>query len=101
MTETTEREIVRRYLDLVESYTAGEMTASEFSREYMESFKSTDESMDDDTFWILQNLFAEADAYCEPAIRGDVRDAIDEDELEQAAREAATELERRLDELAR
>lgn len=98
MSDTTEREIIGEYMDLLETYLEGDVSASQFSRVFPEKFKSDDRSMSDETFWILQNLFAEADAYCDPEIREDVRDGIGDAELTEAAREALAKLEERSEE---
>ncbi len=96
MTDTKEQEIIHEYTALINKYINGEMSASDFSLQYIEKFKNDDDPISDDTYWILQHLFAEADAYCEPEIREDVRDAIGEEELTEAAREASVQLEQRL-----
>ncbi len=93
MSNRPENDLVRKYSDLIEKYVSGEMTASEFSESYMTEFKDDDGPMGDEIFWILQKLFANADAYCEPEIRDDVRDAIGEEELMESARETLTKLE--------
>lgn len=98
MSDTTEHEIVGEYMDLLETHLGGDVDASQFSRDYLEKFKSDDRSMSDETFWILQNLFVEADAYCEPEIREDVSDGIGDAELTEAAREALAKLEQRSEE---
>jgi len=93
MTDEPENELVNKYYNLIEEYLAGKMTPSEFSERYLTEFKNEDQPMGDETFQILQNLFSEADAYCEPEIRDEVSDAIDESELMEAAREALRKLE--------
>jgi len=92
MTDKAENELVNKYRGLIENYVTGKMTASEFSERYLTEFKNEDQSMNEDTFCLLQNLFSEADAYCEPEIREDVSDAINETELMEAARETLTKL---------
>lgn len=96
MTESGERDVIGGYLDLIRDFTDGEMSASEFSSRYLEEFKNDDVPVSDDTYWILQDMFAQADAYCEPEIRDEVRGSIGEEELVDAAREVSTNLERRL-----
>jgi hypothetical protein len=91
-----EDKIAEKYLSLVRKFTSGDQTASEFSTEYMSEFLDEQAGLSDDLFWILQNLFAEAEAYCEdPALRDE--DDNDEQELLTAARAGENDLERWLD----
>jgi len=79
------KETIKKYLELIRQFTAGEIAASEFSLEYIETFKAEEKLPDDALFEPLNSLFAEADAYCEdPELRGK-RD-INEEELMEAAR---------------
>jgi hypothetical protein len=89
-----EKDLIRKYRDLIQEYLTGEISASEFSLSYLEEFKNEESGLSEETFRILQNMFAEADAYCDdPDLRGELD--IGEDEL----RETAIETKHKLDQL--
>lgn len=93
-----EKEVIRKYLALIEKFTNGDMTAPEFSTKYIDEFLDEEGGLPDETFKPLDYLFAEVDAYCEdPALRGEWE--IDEDELLEAANETAVKLEQRKEEI--
>lgn len=94
-----EKETIRDYLELISEYTDGEMDAHEFSIKYSQVFKKEERSVTESTFQILDYLFAEADSYCEPELREDTIDAINEEELMAAARKTTKKLEQRLTDL--
>lgn len=92
----SERDVLERYLELIETFTSGETSASDFSLAYLDEFKTEEGGLSEQTFWILHDLFAACDMYCEdPALRGELD--LDEDELLDAAREAEARIEERLE----
>ncbi|ELZ85529.1 hypothetical protein C453_06928 [Haloferax elongans ATCC BAA-1513] len=90
-----DKDIIQKYSKLIQRFIQNETTASEFSDEYLDEFIEEDGEFSEETYEILQNMFAEAEAYCEnPELRGE-RD-IGEAELRNVATETATKLEQRL-----
>jgi len=89
----TNQEYVQKYVDLITEFTDGEMTASTFSEKYINLFLQDEDAPNKEIFRHLDYLFAEADAYCEPKIRDDVRGSIDENELLEAANRTMTKLD--------
>ncbi len=79
---SSEAEIAEKYLEMIQSYTqSGDKRTEEFSIEYMETFENEEGGLSDGLFWILETLFAEADAYCHnPELRGEHH--VDEQEYE-------------------
>ena len=93
-----EQEIIQKYRDIVQRYTDEEVSATEFSLQYLDVFKNEESGLSEKTYQILQNMFAEADAYCEdPELRGEWE--IGEEELREAALETTAALEQRLEEI--
>ncbi|WP_396610546.1 colicin immunity domain-containing protein [Haloferax sp. S1W] len=91
----SDKEIIQKYSQLIQQFIQNEKTAREFSDEYLDEFIEEDGEFSEETYQILQNMFAEAEAYCEdPELRGQ-RD-IGEAELRSVATETATKLEQRL-----
>ncbi|MDS0260817.1 colicin immunity domain-containing protein [Haloarcula sp. S1CR25-12] len=88
----TNDEYVRTYLNLIERFTNGELTAREFSNRYIDIYLDDDKAPNEEVFRILDYLFAEADAYCEPELRDEVRGSIDEEQLTEAAVKTAEKL---------
>ena len=68
------------YIDLIRSFLSGKIDASFFESEYLRIFKSETESMPDNIFFILDELFADVDDYCGDPTLIDIYD-IDEKEL--------------------
>lgn len=87
---TTEA-VIGKYSSLIRRYTAGELSAEEFSNTYMDAFMDEDAEYDDEVYDALQSLFEDADAYCDDP---DLRDEWDigEAELSKSARETAAKL---------
>jgi len=91
------REVVKKYQLLIQKYTDGELSASDFSLQYLGQFKNETSKMSEKTYQILQELFRHCDAYCEdPNLRRETIDGIGEDELMEASVDAANKLEERL-----
>ncbi|SEK34370.1 colicin immunity domain-containing protein [Haloferax larsenii] len=80
-----DKEIIQKYSQLIQN----EKTAREFSDEYLDEFIEEDGEFSEETYQILQNMFAEAEAYCEDPDRRGQRD-IEEAELRRVATEIAT-----------
>lgn len=82
---------------MIEEFTDGGLSAEEFSEKYVDTFLDEESEFSEETYQVLQTLFGEAEVYCpDPHLR-DYRD-VDEDELMEAAIEAAERLEQRMDE---
>ncbi|ADQ66074.1 hypothetical protein C499_10214 [Halogeometricum borinquense DSM 11551] len=92
-----EKTIIKKYINPLQRYTEGEMSASELSTGYLEEFKNESQGFSEETYQILQNMFRKSDAYCEPEIREDVRGSIGEQELLEAATQTIKKLEERLE----
>lgn len=84
-------EIIQKYTRLIDEFIDGDTTAADFSIEFMDEFIEEESDMSEDTYQILQNMFAEADAYCENPELRDERD-LDEDELMEVALETSSKL---------
>lgn len=88
-----EKQLIRKYRSLISHYLDGELSAAEFSNQYLDEFKTEEAGLSEQTFRTLQRLFGEADAYCpDPNLRDDEWD-IDEEALREAAEEADAELQ--------
>lgn len=90
--------LIQEYTDLIRRYVNNELSAAEFSHQYLSKFKKERAGLSEETFDILQQMFGEADAYCEdPDRRGEWE--IGEKELRQTAIETVERLEQRFEEL--
>lgn len=88
----TGEDYIQKYLDLIEKFTGGDLSASEFSNRYIDLYLDDEKAPNEAVFRSLDYLFAEADAYCEPELRDEVRGSIDEEQLTEAAVKTAGEL---------
>ncbi len=80
-----------KYILLLSQFVAGEITASKFDTLYLELFKNETESFSEDTYAVLNNLFSDADAYCEdPSLRDD--EDLNDAELLASAKKALERL---------
>ncbi|MDS0474449.1 colicin immunity domain-containing protein [Natrinema sp. 1APR25-10V2] len=96
----TEQPVLSKYQEMIRGYLEGEISAPEFSLNYLQEFKGETMTMSDNTYDILQDLFRKADAYCEdPELREKTSDGIGEAELRKAAIDASNKLDRRLEEI--
>ncbi|KAA9404657.1 hypothetical protein EGO51_18245 [Haloarcula hispanica] len=61
-----------KYLDLIRSYTDGEIEASEFMHTYLTEFKEDYQDVaPDEPYEVLEQLFFACDVYCDdPELRG-------------------------------
>ncbi len=80
-----------KYILLLSQFVTGEITASKFGTQYLELFKNETESFSEDTYDVLNNLFSDADAYCEdPSLRDD--EDLNDDELLASVKKALEKL---------
>lgn len=93
-----EEKVIRKYLQLIRSFTQGEETATEFGHRYIGEFKQDEWETNDETYRIIESLFFGADAYHEdPKLRG--KYGIDAEKFSDEALEAQRKLEARLAEM--
>ena len=70
------------YLQMIEALTAGRVSATDFTPEYMTRYLNDSTMWPNDVFRLLDGLFAEADSYvADPALRADVIQGISGEEL--------------------
>src|SRR5690349_10907561 len=61
---------VAEYIDLIESYTKGHISPSEFESRFLRMFKEEKRIPPPQVYQILNKLFTDVDAYCsDPALR--------------------------------
>lgn len=82
---------LRPYLNLMEIFNSGVITASQFEERYMELFKHDDRIFPDNIFIVLNDLFSDADLFVsDPRIRG--QDDLDESQLLASSKKAYSSL---------
>ncbi len=82
---------IDKYILLLTQFVNSEITASKFDTLYLELFKKETETLPEDIYYVLNNLFSDVDAYCEdPTLRDD--DDLSEDELLTSAKKALEKL---------
>ncbi len=75
------------YRHLIRCFLKQEMSADDFERHYLATFKTDNGERREEEFLILDRLFAEVDAYCgDASIRAE--DDLDEQQLRECARGA-------------
>jgi len=83
---------LQRYIALISAFVAGAIEAIDFEREYLKLFKGDHTDWSDAEFAILDELFAEVDAFCaDPQLRGD--EDLDEYELKERSKIALERLQ--------
>lgn len=81
------------YLALVERFLDGTITAEEFEKAFLNSFKAEPASLDNELYKILDKLFGAVDSYwheCEPG--SETAFEISEDALREASSSALVQL---------
>lgn len=81
------------YLELLDDFLAGTVTAGEFQTRYFRRFKQETATWPEPVFRVLDGLFADVDAYVEDAALRDPGD-LDDEQLHARAREAREALRR-------
>ncbi|WP_188853929.1 colicin immunity domain-containing protein [Haloarcula argentinensis] len=93
-------ERAEKYLDLITSYTNGEMESSEFMHRYLTEFKEDYHDVPaDEPYEVLEPLFSACDRYCPDTDPQKVRGGIGEEQFFKEAAYARRELEELLDEM--
>jgi predicted NACHT family NTPase len=84
------------YVGLIKQFLNKEISVYEFEKTYLAKFKAEKTPMSDDTFLLLDWLFAEIDAFTDDptAFLEDQHDYIDENQLRQSAEKTLRELEK-------
>ena len=78
---------LQQYIDLIESFVAGTLTASEFERSYLAMFKSDQRMFPEDVFDVLNELFSAVDCFTANLVEMR-KENIDEFQLLAASKEA-------------
>ena len=87
---------LKKYIELLESFVQSRMGALDFERAYLDLFKKDATDWPEPEFAVLEELFADVDAFCaDPELRDD--GDLDEQQLRQRS-EAALKKLRVLDE---
>lgn len=73
---------LKPYIELLENFLSGKITAHDFEGAYLDLFKNDATEWSEDEFAVLDELFADVDAFCEDPELRDERD-LDENELRQ------------------
>lgn len=90
----------KKYLELIRSYTDGEIGASKFMHTYLTDFKEDYHDVPpDEPYEVLEPLFFACDAYCPNTDPKKVRGGIGEKQFLKEAAYARRELEALLDEM--
>jgi hypothetical protein len=75
------------YIELIDSFAGGEISASEFDRSFIRAMKLERRILGEPVYSILEELFEDADAYVErPELRTEPEDLDDEQLLSCALR---------------
>lgn len=84
--------LVDDYIQLIDAFLDGRIEVLEFESRYLAMFKTEHRPMSEETFRILDRLFADVDAFCaDPTLR-DEHD-LDEEGLRQATSQARRALD--------
>jgi hypothetical protein len=86
-----EARAVTPYLELIDKFVGREIGAPRFEDAFLDAYRSDDYPWSDDTFDVLDGLFADVDAFVADDSLRDHRD-LDAPGLLQAARQAAQRL---------
>jgi len=78
----SESENLRNYVRLMSLFLNGELSASDFQKQYLGAFKADETLWQGDIYLILDRVFAETDSYCsDNELRQQLCSAIDDKEL--------------------
>ena len=82
---------ISKYIELIERFTSGAIDAPAFESTYLTMFKNESARLPDMAFGVLDELFADVDAYCaDPELRGE--SDLDEETLRSRSIDALREL---------
>ncbi|HVA46035.1 MAG TPA: colicin immunity domain-containing protein [Pirellulales bacterium] len=82
---------VAKYVQLIERFASGAINAETFESSYLKMFKNESARLPDAAFSVLNQLFADVDAFCpDPKLRG--QSDLDEDALRSRSLDALREL---------
>lgn len=84
------------YTNLIEEFLKKSISVSDFEKTYLEKFKQETGEMEEEEFLILDNLFAEVDAYTDDlkAVADEPEYYIDENQLRASAEKTLEELKK-------
>ena len=85
--------VTDEFVSLIRSFLDCQIEAGAFEREYLSRFKSEEREIGSPDFFVLDELFAEVDAYCEDDALRDADD-LDEAGLREACLRALKKLGR-------
>ncbi|MGH2351044.1 MAG: colicin immunity domain-containing protein [Chloroflexota bacterium] len=88
-------ELIQKYESLIHAFLQGTVSAGEFERRYLATFKAEQAPLSPPVFDVLEQLFSDVDAYspdCRPGEESEF--VISESHLRRAAAAALAELER-------
>ena len=83
--------VVSKYVDLIERFVSGAIDASTFESAYLSMFKNESARLPDLAFSVLDELFADVDAFCADANLREESD-LDENALRSRCLDALREL---------
>ncbi len=83
---------VKKYLNLISLFVAGNISAVEFEHRYLTLFKNDSTDYSETLFLILDQLFGDVDAFCADPLLRDEFD-LDEQQLRQACIQTLEKLE--------
>ena len=82
------REEVAQYVDLLDSFVAGQISALDFETGYFERYKASTLMTSDDVFRIADGFFADVDAYVDdPTLREPSKGDLGAEQLRERALE--------------
>jgi len=79
---------IPNYIDLINSFTSGNISANEFEKKYLELFKNDEKLIDcsDEVYEVLDTLFYAVDSYCsDPDLQNQLVDSLNSHQLLDAA----------------
>ena len=82
---------IPNYINLINSFMSGNISANEFEKEYLELFKNDEKLIDcsNEVYEILDTLFYAVDSYCsDPDLQNQLADSLNSDQLLDAAKNA-------------
>ena|GEM_PF-1280406 len=80
---------VEKYIHLIKQFISEEITASQFEKSYLQMFKVESETLPEDIYTILNNLFIDIDFYCSDESLRDKNDIGGQELLEKAKKSLA------------
>jgi hypothetical protein len=82
---------IQPYIDLVESFINGQISARQFEKSFLEKFKNNSSQFDETEYKILNNVFYDVEDFCaDPTIRGE--GDLDEQQLKTKSKKHLEEL---------